>query len=57
MCKEIISNIDKELKESDPELVKFLDDFIDTEVIPESSLDDRKRFLVIIASLLANQSI
>ena len=57
MCKEKISGIDKESKESDPELVEILDDFIEDEVIPESSLDDRRRFLVIIASILTNQSI
>ena len=53
---EIISNINPELLESDPELTSILDNFLSKQVLKESVLSDRERLLVTIACLVANQS-
>lgn len=53
---ELISDYNPKLKETDPELTRILDNFIENETLKKSTLNDRTRMLVILSTLIANQS-
>lgn len=54
---ELISNYNPDLKYSDPELVEILDNFLLYDVFENCTLSTRSRLLIILATLIANQSL
>ncbi len=53
---ELISQYDPELKETDPELVEILDNFITNQVDSQVNIDNKIKKLTILATLITNQS-
>ncbi len=54
---ELFPDHESTLKSTDPELVELFDNFAFDEVVPHGSLDIRTRLMVILASLIAQQTL
>lgn len=56
MKNDLIKDFNKELNDNDPELTNIIDNFITRQVLEKSILSDKERYIVTIASLVANES-
>ena len=56
MSNDLLREFNEELKCNDPELTNIIDSFTTKQVLKKSILSDKERYIVTIASLVANES-